>query len=235
MALVYTKHMTPKWLNNYRNEFIDWNVDGIREKDTVLEIPGDNSDFERIVTIDLIDTDVTARTDVMVFKIRASLEHVSPLIEPRVRQPRIRDPLSIMISDGDRAVGVQIQDPEDYHTIGPYVGIEGDAGSILTNITRHDSQMKDSDKVPDSERRRWPQVFDIIIRVSNKRRETECSASCYSAVRGGLAITSAFSNPLNARGPWSLELYRGEREETYNINYLDVQVFTEDDFIDQRW
>lgn len=235
MALVYTKHMTPKWLNNYRNDAIDWNVDGLREKDTVLEIPGDNSDFERIVTVDLIDENVTTRTDVLVFKIRASLEHVSPLIEPRRPQPRIRDPLSIMITDGDRAVGVQIQDPEDYQSIGPYVGIEGDAGNILTNITRHDSQMKESDKIPAAERRRWPQVFDIVIRVSNRRRETECSASCYSAVRGGLAITAAFSNPLEARGPWSLELYRGEREETYNINYLDVQVFTEDDFVDQRW
>lgn len=235
MPLIYTKHMTPKWLTNRRNEdVIEWFVDDVINRDTVVEIPADNSDFEKIAAIELIDSNITTASETLIFKIRASLEHNSPIIEPSRPQPRVRDPLSIMISDGEQAVGIQIQDPEDYHTIGPYIGIEGKSGNILTNITRYESQTKPVDLIPTTERRRWPQVFEITIKTSSVRRFSECSVSCSSAVRGGTSVSADFSNPLNPRGPWRLELYRGEREETYNINFLDVSIFVEDRFIVQR-
>lgn len=237
MPLIYTKHMTPQWLNNDRNVSVDWNVDGVIEENTVLRIPADSSNFEKIASVELIDSGITNNSDAMKFHIRASLEHTSPIIErptPRPPQPRRRDPLSIMISDGSRAVGIQIQDPEDYDDIGPYIGIEGDSGNILTNINRYVSQIGDVDKIPATERRRWPQLFEITITVNNKRRFNECSASCISSVRGGTSISSTFARTLNSQGRWDLELYRGERDETYSINFLDVSVYVENDFIESR-
>ena len=235
MPLIYIKHMTPKWLASNRNRDIYWNVDGVRDLNNHLFIPEDSVDYERIFTVDLIDPDVTRATDVMLFKVLASLEHQDPIIESRPNPPpRILDPLSIMISDGERAVGIQIQDPEDYDNIGPYIGIEGLTGNILTSITRHESQMEQLDKIPNTERRRWPQFFEVIIRVNNKRGFEECSGSCISSVRGGTSITSGFARTLNSTGPWRLELYRGERNENYYLNFLDVSIYVENNLMQTR-
>jgi hypothetical protein len=233
MALIYSKHMTPKWLNNRKSETIEWFVDGVIEQNTVLKIPADSINYERIVTIGLIAPGVTTNSDNLVFKIVISLEHPSPIIEPVPPPARSRDPLSVMISDGKNAVGIQIQDPEDYPTLGPYIGIQGLTGDTLTNVTRNDSQMDHLDKIPATERRRWPQVFEIIIR-NNVTKPKECSASCYSAIRGGTGVTATFANPLMGNAQWDLELYRGERAEAYNINFINVSIYTEDEFVTSR-
>ena len=183
--------MTPKWLASNRNRDIYWNVDGVRDLNNHLFIPEDSVDYERIFTVDLIDPDVTRATDVMLFKVLASLEHQDPVIERPNPPPRILDPLSIMISDGERAVGIQIQDPEDYDNIGPYIGIEGLTGNILTSITRHESQMEQLDKIPNTERRRWPQFFEVIIRVNNKREFQECSGLVFPPSMGERALPLA--------------------------------------------
>ena len=184
--------MTPKWLASNRNRDIYWNVDGVRELNNHLFIPEDSVDYARIFSVDLIDPDVTRATDVMLFKVLASLEHQDPIIDPLPDPPpRHMDPLSIMISDGDHAVGIQLQDPEDYDNIGPYIGIEGLTGNILTSITRHESQMEDLDKIPNTERRRWPQFFEVIIRVNNKRGFQECSGLVFPPSMGERALPLA--------------------------------------------
>ena len=51
--------------------------------------------------------------------------------------------------------------------------------------------MEDLDKIPDRERRRWPQFFEVIIRVNNKREFQECSGLVFPPSMGERALPLA--------------------------------------------
>jgi hypothetical protein len=202
--------MTPRWLeDNAKIDADDYDAD-----DTVLHVGADDRKYEAILSVNLFDRNDLSDDDDLTIKINAALEHPNPIASSAPR-----DPMGIMISDTRQAYGVQVQDPNDYQTFGPYRFIEGESARTLRSPMVENGTPLET--IPTNRIRRWPQLFQITI----KSNDRECLGSCYSAVDGGLSMSFVYSGSLRLSDGLRLELYRGELSETYNINYFEVSIF----------
>jgi hypothetical protein len=197
--------MTPRWIkNNARFDFIE--KDQVHASEVALSIPSDTSKNENIFRVPLLGKNKVGSDDDITVRI------VVGLVLPEPAQPR--DPLAFMVSDGRHAVGIRLQDPRDYGTIGPYVGVEGRPGRTLQDIT--------SESPPTSIRtgtRNNPDQFEIVI------KPTQYWGSAYCALDGGNKLCVAYSSTLDVNEGVLLDVYRYEANETYTLNYIEVWIY----------
>lgn len=200
--LIYYKCMTP--------EFLKTEVRGVGtagSDETELHIGKDTQDNEFILDVDLISRGKLKRGDDITVVINVAAEGPPP---------QTYDPLAIMIGDGDRAMGVQLRDPSEYHTIGPYQGIAGDVGRMLTDITYLPSDEKN---YTHGQLQRWPQLFEI------KLKPQSYWGVCSSAANGGISLSFTYPRELHIDEGIKLYLFRNKRTETYTINMIEVLIY----------
>ena len=199
---LYYKCMTP--------EFLRKEVEGVGtagSDETELHIGQDGQDNEFILDVELI-----ARR-----KLRSS-DDITVVINVAAEDPpsKVYDPLAIMIGAGDKAMGVQLRDPKEYNTIGPYQGIAGEVGKLLTDITYLPSDEKNYTY---GQGQRWPQLFEI------KLKPQSYWGVCSSAANGGISLSFTYPKRLPLDEGLKLYLFRNKRTATYTINMIEVIIY----------
>ena len=204
--VIFYKCMTPTYL---KSKVIGVGTSG--SDDTELEIGQDSQNNEVILRQTLLNQhDKVSSCDDLTVAINMACEGPPP---------KVYDPLSIMISDGRNAMGVQLRDPSEYHTIGPYQGIAGDDGRLLTNITELKSTEKDAAyDYQHGQLQRWPQMFRILLKPNSYW------GLCSSAANGGISLSYNYPKQLNVAFGLQLVLFRNKSTETYTINMIEVTV-----------
>lgn len=212
-TLLFYKCMTPDFL---RPMTIGVKTDG--STDTELNIGSDDFDNEIILRVPLLQMGVLRDTDDITVAITAATEGPPPIVAPWNLQRAFSiapDPLAFMVSDGIVAVGMQVRDPREYHTIGPYQGIAGDVGPILKNIKYIGDTAEPIANYP----RRWPQVFEIQMKPQS------FWGSCSSAADEGHSFSARYPYNLTIGNGLTLEVYRHRNIEEYTINMIEVAVY----------
>lgn len=206
--LLFHRLMLPDWLRN--NKAVEWNSGALDESasnELQLVIKQDSSDWETIFRILLIpkdqlddDADITVKMKVGV-------------VLPEPQQPR--DPMSYMISDGDKSYGIQLLDPNnDYQTIGPYRAVEGESARNKLNNPKVDGTTTVRSTSTNN-----PDQFELSFKPS------EYFGSAYCAIDDGHKIVALYSDSLKlSQGLW-FELYRFKSTERYTINYIEITVY----------
>jgi hypothetical protein len=204
MTLVYHKLMTPTWLGTHATFRSPYKVQDLR-----LTIEADTNKFENILKVTLLPDGTLSRDEDVTIKMLVGIE----LPEPA--SPN-RDPISFMISDGDSAIGFQLQDPaRDYNTKGPYVAIDGEPGRELLSPKLRLSQ------VVRSNARTNPDQFEITL------KPTEYWGSAYCSIDDGHKVCCQFGRKLKLNQELILDLYRDESHEVYNLNYVEVWIYVD--------
>ena len=209
MSLVYYKTLLPEFLRESaqgRHDDFEWEV-APGGGDLELQVPADNSDWERIFRMKLAEKDVFEENDDITVKLRVGM------ILPEPQKPR--DPMSYMISDRSFAVGFQIMDPNhDYAKVGPYQAVEGNPKSRLKN-----AELLTNHNIPTTTSRVNPDVFEIMIKPSSRW------GSVYCAIDDGHKIVAQYSDKLDLSNGLYLETYRYKAEEEYRVNYIEVSIY----------
>ena len=172
-----------------------------------LEVPADDSNWERIFRMKLADKDVFKSRDDITVKLRVGM------LLPEPQKPK--DPMSYMISDKNFAVGFQIMDPNhDYEKYGPYQAVEGEPKPILRN-----PELLENFNSPTTTSKVNPDVFEIVIKPSSRW------GSVYCAIDDGHKIVAQFSDRLDLSNGLYLETYRYQSTEEYRVNYIEVSIY----------
>ena len=90
-----------------------------------------------------------------------------------------KDPIAFTVSGGDRtrAIGIQFRDLTEYRSLGPYVGVEGEAGRVLRDYALLEANQEKATN------QHWPRVFNIHI------KPLEQLAVCHTAIDNGHLLT----------------------------------------------
>ena len=138
-----------------------------------------------------------------------------------------RDPMSIMISDTESAMGFETRDPSDYNTLGPYRGVEGRYTQRGLHEPLFHPRNEANTSLPALEpvqKPRWPQLFRIILVIE----PAAFWGRCYSDIDGGHSISIEYNlRSFDLTKGLKFVLFRGEFNELYHINYFDVAVETQ--------
>ena len=223
MALLYYKCMIPEYLKTRVNAA----VSSTGSDSTELEIPTGGQDHQLILIDQLLAPGNTQLNNADI-TVTINVAAEGPPAEKY-------DPLSICIADkpvGGTAMGVQLRDPTEYHTIGPYQGISGTSGHILSAIQEHKSTESDAARdYKHGDLQRYPQYFTIKIKP-NPPNPTPQSflpmapwGLCSSAANGGISLSHNYPTPINPQDGLFLVLYRNKSTESYTINMLEVTIY----------
>lgn len=195
-------------------DFLAGTVQGVSttgSSSTELDIGTDSQNYEIILRETLLTGRQVRRNADITVKINVAAEGPPP---------SKYDPLAIMIGDSFSVMGVQLRDPTEYHTIGPYQGIAGEDGYQLTSIKELKSTEKEVNYRP-GEWQRWPQMFNIVLKPSARPPWGLCS----SAANGGISLSFAYPRNLRLDQGLDLVLFRGQSTETYTINMIEVSIY----------
>ena len=206
--LLFHRLMLPQWLRE--SKAVEWSCGALNEgqsDELKLVIKQDSSDWENIFRILLIPKCVLADEADITLKMKVGVV----LPEPEQK----RDPMPCMISDGNRAFGIQLLDPNhDYAKSGPYRALEGESARNLLRSPK----VYDTGTVPTNTRNN-PDQFELSFKPS------ESFGSAFCAVDDGHKITALYSDVLElSKGLW-FELNRFKSTERYTINYIEITVY----------
>ena len=202
MALLYHRFMTPTWLDKNA----EFNCKHEVEDDVRLTIGTDGRKYENILKLSLIPAGNLKPTEDITVRMLVGIELPEQTSKP--------DPLAIMLSDGSKAIGIQLRDPtRDYRTKGPYIGIEGIPGRGL------DSVREMAQGVVTTTSRLNPDQFEIVI------KPTQFWGSAFCAIDTGHKLCVTYFKDLDLSKEIKLDLYRDEPNEVYSINYIELWIY----------
>ena len=194
--------MLPNWLRNNAT----WRSD-YGGNDLNLVILPDASDWENILRVPLIPSGELSNLEDITVKMKVGVV----LPEP----DKSRDPMSYMISDGDKSVGIQLLDPNhDYATLGPYRAVEGESARAKLRNPNVDVAA-----TVRSTSRNNPDQFELSFKPS------ELFGSAYCAIDDGHKIVAQYSDTLKLSQGLTFQLYRFKSTERYTINYIEITVY----------
>ena len=194
--------MLPNWLRNNAT----WRSD-YGGNDLNLVILPDASDWENILRVPLIPSGELSNLEDITVKMKVGVV----LPEP----DKSRDPMSYMISDGDKSVGIQLLDPNhDYATLGPYRAVEGDSATAKLRNPKVDVAATVT-----STSKNNPDQFELSFKPS------ELFGSAYCAIDDGHKIVAQYADSLKLSQGLTFELYRFKSTESYTINYIEITVY----------
>ncbi len=155
----------------------------------------------------------------------ANLQRQISALQAAIR--RLMDPMSIMISDTENAIGFETRDPSDYKTLGPYRGVEGKYTQRGLHEPLFHPRNEANTTLPALEpvqRARWPQLFRILLVLE----PSAFWGRCYSDIDGGHSISIEYNlRSFDITKGLKFVLFRGEFNELYHINYFDVAIETQ--------
>ena len=194
--------MLPNWLRNNAT----WRSD-YGGNDLNLVILPDASDWENILRVPLIPSGELSNLEDITVKMKVGVV----LPEP----DKSRDPMSYMISDGDKSVGIQLLDPNhDYATLGPYRAVEGDSATAKLRNPKVDVAATVTSTSTNN-----PDQFELSFKPS------ELFGSAYCAIDDGHKIVAQYADSLKLSQGLTFELYRFKSTESYTINYIEITVY----------
>ena len=200
--LLYHRLMLPDWLRKNA----EWNSPK-EENELNLDILPDSSDWENILRVPLIPSGELSNLEDITVKMKVGVV----LPEP----DKSRDPMSYMISDGDKSVGIQLLDPNhDYATLGPYRAVEGDSATAKLRNPKVDVAATVT-----STSKNNPDQFELSFKPS------ELFGSAYCAIDDGHKIVAQYADSLKLSQGLTFELYRFKSTESYTINYIEITVY----------
>ncbi len=130
--------------------------------------------------------------------------------------------ISWTIANDEHALGIQLLNTNQYTTKGPYIGIEGKPGRVLTNYSDNIGEGQDKVHVTGGCATYWPDCFCMTFKPLEKL------AACRSPIGSGHLFTANYDeyNPtIDIRqGDLFLDVYRGGDQEKYIINFVKVTV-----------
>ena len=172
-----------------------------------LVILPDASDWENILRVPLIPSGELSNLEDITVKMKVGVV----LPEP----DKSRDPMSYMISDGDKSVGIQLLDPNhDYATLGPYRAVEGDSATAKLRNPKVDVAATVT-----STSKNNPDQFELSFKPS------ELFGCAYCAIDDGHKIVAQYADSLKLSQGLTFELYRFKSTESYTINYIEITVY----------
>ena len=200
--LLYHRLMLPNWLRNNA----EWNSPKEGNELNLVILP-DSSDWENILRVPLIPSGELSDKEDITVKMKVGVILPEPKQSP--------DPMSYMISDGNKSIGIQLLDPnQHYATLGPYRAVEGEsAAKKLRNPTL------DVAATIRSTSKNNPDQFELSFKPS------EFFGSAYCAIDDGHKIVALYSDDLKLSQGLTFELYRFKSTEKYTINYIEITVY----------
>lgn len=206
--VLYDRMLTAKFLSKNA----EWNCDHTLQDPMHLHIVKDGVNFERIFKYKLISkTDFEEVRDLEV-EIEAGIEHTGVVAANNVIS------LTISNGDGNWAMGIQCRTVSGYNNLGPYLGIEGEAGRVLKYPALKEQFQERTVIEPPL----WPRVFNVRIKPMEK------VAVCHTAIDRGHLLTVVYDeyNPMIdiTKDNLYLDLYRMDDLDFYTINYIKVKV-----------
>jgi hypothetical protein len=211
----------PPWFLQYHARLDDAVPKGDRGSNLMeLKIPPDTNPDDSLISIRLLEPQkVRKYPDDIIIKIKFTCD----------KDKDKYDPIRVVVGDGvanddswnqhKQCIGFEIRDPSEYHTVGPYIGIEGKPGEqlTLTDILETDKELVRGHV--DAFNARWPQVYEMTILPYWKW------GSCSSPIAGGHSISAIYQSNLNLREyGLFLEIYRGKKEEQYRFDSIEVMI-----------
>merc|ERR1712212_675520 len=213
--LLYYNMMTPAWLSDSKNK-ADWRRANTKTfEDLRVIIGSDTLPYERICTVPLIAgkyfNQAASNHDITV-KIVVGME----LPDAMDMYKKAVDPLAILLTDGNKGIGVVLQDvTQDHEIAGPYYQIQGNVGpSALNDVTTKAGQ-----QLARTSGKNNPDEFRITL------KPTEHWGEAYSAIDGGHKSLFYYNETINLVNGLNLQLCRIDPAGTFNINHIEVSVF----------
>jgi len=223
--LLYYNMMTPAWLSDPRNR-ADWRrANNKKFEDLRVVVGPDTMPYEKVCSIPLISGSFFAKApenrDITVrIQVGLELPDTMEVVDGRttaIDMPKKPvDPLAILVTDGNKAIGVVLQDILNDHEIGgPYYAIQGDVGpTALSNVSTNIGQQLTRTSAKNN-----PDEYRITLKPG------EYWGEAYSAIDGGHKSLFYFNKTINLTNGLNLQICRIDPEGTFKINYLEVSVF----------
>ena len=207
-SLLYYRFMTPTWIKEESKA--QFNVEARVDGDIALAISSDTKQYENIFKMGLIGPDILKRKEDITVRMKVGV------ILPEPSQPAaVPDPISFMITDGERGIGMTLMDPRsDYDDTGPYRSVEGNVEGRVLDPDQAAPSMSQSTNT-----RVNPDQFEMNFLPS------ETFGTAYCALDDGHKFVTTYSRALKLNQGLNLELYRKEPNEEYTINYIEVGVY----------
>ena len=200
--------MMPTWIKEESKA--QFNVEARVDGDIALAISSDTKQYENIFKMGLIGPDILKRKEDITVRMKVGV------ILPEPSQPAaVPDPISFMITDGERGIGMTLMDPRsDYDDTGPYRSVEGNVEGRVLDPDQAAPSVSQSTNT-----RVNPDQFEMNFLPS------ETFGTAYCALDDGHKFVATYSRALKLNQGLNLELYRKEPEEEYTINYIEVGVY----------
>jgi len=224
--LLYYNMMTPAWLSDPKNK-ADWRRANTKTFEDLRVIIGpDTLPYERICTIPLLpgsffakaaeNRNITVKIMVGMELPNTTMEVVDGKTTALDMPTKAADPLAILLTDGNKGIGVVLQDvTQDHEIAGPYYQIQGNVGpSALNDVTTKAGQ-----QLARTSGKNNPDEFRITL------KPTEHWGEAYSAIDGGHKSLFYYNETINLVNGLNLQLCRIDPAGTFNINYIEVSVF----------
>ena len=206
--------MTPNWIR--ANAEFNCAIAG---NDVRLTVKEDTRDYENIFKLPLLPAGVLDRHEDITVRMHVGVELPEPPPPPPIPPPKPPppprpDPLAFMISDGRFAVGIQLRDPgRDYKIQGPYVGIEGTPGFVLQDVDNNIAELTSTTSTNN------PDQIEMVIKPSERW------GSAFCPIDDGHKLCALYSRTLDLTRGIDLDVYREDKAEIYNINYIEVWIY----------
>ena len=169
---------------------------------TFLSAP---KNFYRLMIVPLIPPKFASGNANLVIKMTVGLETTFGQGES--------DP-SFVVSDGNRYIGVQTTDKNNYKDHAPCLGIEGASGPTWTDRYRNALLPKPSETF-------FPGRFENQLSLSDRW------GTCFVPLDGGFSREMIYQHNLNPSHGLFLEIYGDEAQEKEGIKYIEMTILEE--------
>ena len=206
--LLYHRLMLPNWLRTNA----EWNCDKSGGNlDLVVE--QDPFDWANVFRVRLIPPGVMRDEEDITVKMRVGVSSLEP--------PKLRYPMSYMISDGNFSVGIELWDPKHPDVQhGLYKAVSGASTKAKLQNPHLAAEASINSKSTNN-----PDQFELSFKPS------ELFGSAYCAIDHGNKILAKYSNTLKLSNGLTLELYRRKSTDIYIINYIEITVYKDSEKI----
>jgi len=121
---------------------------------------------------------------------------------------------SFVVSDGNRFIGVQIVDKNNYKDHAPCLGIEGASGP--TSSDRYHNAL-----LPKPSETYYPGRYEIHLSLFDRW------GTCFVPLDGGFSREMIYQNKLNPSHGLFLEMYGNDAQEKEGIKYIEMILLEE--------
>ena len=216
--LIFYKLMTPYWLRD--NAKLGFNKSDAEITEAAFKVPTDTREHESLFQIPLLGPGVLKHDDDIVVKVKVGMQYPGGQPQPRTSNPPVRDPMifTIYCPNDDASMSIQVNDYNQFQTMGPLRGVEADANERgLRNVKFFGERAT-------HQWYRFPEQIELTFAPNSQGRIPW--ASGYSAVdTGTLGTYAPYFNSLKLDQGLTLGIYRDRLNEEYIVKFVEVYIY----------